>query len=315
LVLQVDTRDLPVNERLEALTKVLTLRGVPQNVRLLPSARQPHHLVAATDLGGGVSINRNIGTGFLTSRSGAQMRVSAPERIMLGIQLSGLGRLSTDGNQAVVPAGELVIIDESRSFEYGWWGDGGIKAITFGHSALGLSSSEVRAATFRLSKSPMYLIVRAHLALLGDDKQGHYPQSGITNQGTERLVRALVATASHSHSASEVMAEALLDRVCAYALQHLGDPTLSPSMIAAAHSISLRQLYKIWPDDLPPVAEWIMESRLIGARAQLERAAYRTLPISAIARSWGFSHLSHFSRRFKETYGTTATDWRRRALG
>ncbi|MEU0029769.1 AraC family transcriptional regulator [Streptomyces sp. NPDC006335] len=36
---------------------------------------------------------------------------------------------------------------------------------------------------------------------------------------------------------------------------------------------------------------------------------YRT--IESVARSWGFTSAAYFSRRFRETYGTTPGEWRR----
>ena len=39
-----------------------------------------------------------------------------------------------------------------------------------------------------------------------------------------------------------------------------------------------------------------------------------TVPISTIARRWGFRDHGHFTRRFKATYGLTPRDWRRIAI-
>ncbi|WP_367997429.1 helix-turn-helix domain-containing protein [Streptomyces sp. GMY02] len=50
-------------------------------------------------------------------------------------------------------------------------------------------------------------------------------------------------------------------------------------------------------------------SRLV--RTSSLRASARVTTIESIARSWGFTSAALFSRYFRETYGTTPSEWRR----
>jgi AraC-like DNA-binding protein len=115
-----------------------------------------------------------------------------------------------------------------------------------------------------------------------------------------------------SDSDAQALNDTLALRVSRYIDTSLADPALGPEQIAAAHSISVRQLYRVWRmsgHDLP-LTEWILHRRLEHARAQLTDLGPGTT-IAAIARGNGFATASHFARRFRQAYTTTPGEWRR----
>jgi len=57
------------------------------------------------------------------------------------------------------------------------------------------------------------------------------------------------------------------------------------------------------------LSEWIMTERLEGARRTLA-APTRSTTIGTIARRWGFTDSTHFSRRFRGAYGLSPREWR-----
>ncbi|MBJ8341961.1 helix-turn-helix domain-containing protein [Antrihabitans sp. YC3-6] len=93
------------------------------------------------------------------------------------------------------------------------------------------------------------------------------------------------------------------------------DTELSAETIAAAHNISVRYLYKITANAEFTLAQWITNQRLLAARAELANptSAYRS--VAMIARTWGFTNPAHFSRRFRDAFGSTPREWRTLALG
>ncbi|NGO12842.1 helix-turn-helix domain-containing protein [Streptomyces sp. HC44] len=62
--------------------------------------------------------------------------------------------------------------------------------------------------------------------------------------------------------------------------------------------MSVRVLYRLCAQAGLSLEQWIIEQRLEGARA-------------AVARAWGFTGPSHFTRRFKTAYGVTPQQWRK----
>jgi AraC-like DNA-binding protein len=106
--------------------------------------------------------------------------------------------------------------------------------------------------------------------------------------------------------------EALVRRVHAFIEQRLADPALSPAVIADAHHISVRYLYKLFEGQHRGVAGWIRERRLERSRRDLLDPAMADRPVSAIAARWGLVDPAHFSRIFRATYGIPPLEYRRR---
>ena len=105
------------------------------------------------------------------------------------------------------------------------------------------------------------------------------------------------------------MAETLMTRVTTFVGLHLRDPDLTPERIAAAHNVSVRQLYKACAAAGMSLERWIIDQRLEAARADLLTPSGRRRSIAATARACGFRDPSHFSRRFRDAYGMSPRDW------
>lgn len=105
-----------------------------------------------------------------------------------------------------------------------------------------------------------------------------------------------------------------LQRVLAFIEDSLPDPSLSPRMVADAHHISMRCLYKLFEGHSTTVADWIRRRRLEGCRHDLLDPSQRSLPVSAIGARWGLPNPAHFSRAFRAAFGAPPTEYRRGAL-
>lgn len=129
---------------------------------------------------------------------------------------------------------------------------------------------------------------------------------------TVELVRAwVVSVAGDAPTRRAVARETLFTRVLAYARAHLRETDLTPQKIAWAHNTSVRTLYRLREDGGLSLEKWIIRRRLEGARSDLAAPGHSHRTIDAIARSWSFTNPAFFSRRFRQTYGTTPTQWRR----
>lgn len=95
----------------------------------------------------------------------------------------------------------------------------------------------------------------------------------------------------------------LLHRINSYIDAHLGSPDLSPSRIASAHYISLRNLHAHFAEHSMTVSNVVRQRRLENCRAELTDPMLAEQTIATIATRWGFVDASHFSRVFKKAYG------------
>jgi AraC-like DNA-binding protein len=95
--------------------------------------------------------------------------------------------------------------------------------------------------------------------------------------------------------------------------ERLCKPGLTVAAVAAAVGISERYVHKLFERTGSTFVDYVIARRLDGAAADLRNPAKAGQEIGAIAFDWGFSDLSHFTRRFKQKFGCPPRDWRRRA--
>ncbi len=89
--------------------------------------------------------------------------------------------------------------------------------------------------------------------------------------------------------------------------RHLSDGEISPAALAAAHSVSVRTVYRVFEMTGETVGEVVRIRRLAKARKDLTESGE---PISTIAYRWRFSDSSHFSKAFKAHYGVSPSEYR-----
>ncbi len=102
-----------------------------------------------------------------------------------------------------------------------------------------------------------------------------------------------------------------LAQIDGYIWRNLGDPELSPPVIAAANHISLRYLHRIFSEQHGrTIAAFIREARLQRCRRDLAEPLLASWSIERIARRWGFTDLASFSRTFKQALGISPSTYR-----
>ncbi len=315
MALVLDTADIPDRDRAEAvraamLTATPACRLVHQDPDGVPRAR--------IDLWnfGRAFLWRHEGTGMRMTRTPTHIRRDAPETVALALQEYGRARRSQTDHVVDLGRGDLLLSDLTVPYDYVWTGLGCASALSIPYDLLGLPVDLVRRAAPRLPSSRLFPLVRQHLATLTRqaDAVGHDTRAAEVGEASIALVRALLGSAAgEDRHAAAAVADTLPAQINAYIDRHLRDPGLRPAAIAAAHNISLRQLYRLIQPPQTTIEQWIVTRRLTGARADLARPQERRRSITDIARSWGFRDPSHFARRFRATYGLTPREWRRLA--
>ncbi|KPI10517.1 transcriptional regulator with only HTH domain, AraC family [Actinobacteria bacterium OK074] len=114
--------------------------------------------------------------------------------------------------------------------------------------------------------------------------------------------------------APETRRQALLSRIETFVELNLGDPELTPAVIAAHHHISVGYLHRLFQHRELTLTAWIRHRRLECARADLTDPRLRLRPVHAVGARWGFRHPADFSRAFRAAHGLPPVDYRRAAL-
>ncbi|MEU4401756.1 helix-turn-helix domain-containing protein [Micromonospora orduensis] len=255
------------------------------------------------------------------TRTSKLIRQSDPGLYMLALTTDGVGTSSQDGRRSEIRAGEFTFYDGSRPHDVGHHatepeqGHATSVIAMIPHAALPLPPERM-AALFggRMSGSEGIgaLLAQFLLQISGHPEQYHAADAGRLGAvgldlTTTMLGRHLVA---EDAVPTEVRRRALVTQVQAYVHRHVGDPALSPRVVADVHHISLRSLHRLFEAEETTVASYIRDLRLARCRRDLTDPALRTQPVQVIAARWGFPDKAHFSRVFRAAYGTSPQAYR-----
>ena len=316
MVVLLDTSLLPPQERSDAVNRLLSEALGPSVVSHDMPAEHIHNTTSYWDIGPGNALIRSRDTNMHIHRSPRELRMDGREQFSMSFQHRGTSLLFEENGPFAVEKGALNLNNLARPHELGYHGEADCSAFLFSHQQMGLPLSVVDVASQRLESSPLYSMVRGHLAgicAVADAEQlpADPDTAAELASATVQLVRALVAsTVPENAQARDVVVETKFAAVVTYLRQHLRDPSLTPQRVAAANRISVRQLYKLWSTEETSLNEWVLFERLEASRTELATPGLLHFTIEVIARRCGFSDASHFSRRFRQTYGMTPREWR-----
>ncbi|MFC1405630.1 MULTISPECIES: helix-turn-helix domain-containing protein [Streptacidiphilus] len=306
-----DTAGLPASDRAEAVYDAMMSATAPCHV-IHENPDAPLHFRIEVWAVGDVEIFTNRSSGLRLLRTAKQARHEPMPVIAISVQRAGQGLLEQWDQRRSFTPGEMLAVDLSAPYDFSWSGTGAAGCVQIRADMLDLPADMVHRGCPQLQRSPLYPLLTDHIRHLTRDPgavTGLLAQSSL-GAATLELARALLASAAgDSRHARAALAESLLTRVRAYVRRHLRDGDLSPASIAAAHSISVRYLYKLCAAGNFSLEQWIIAERLKGACSDLA-APGETRSVAAIARAWGFSDPAHFTRRFRATFQCTPTDWR-----
>ncbi len=258
-------------------------------------------------------------TPYSIERTSRLIGQADPGVFKLGCTVHGRGMVAQDGRCAEFGPGDLVLSDTSRPYVAEFAPDipgGQVLVLRFPRCLLPFPDRDLRRLTaVRLRgdrgigalASQFLLHMARHMHALGP------PDAARLSTVTLDVLTAALGAVLDAESAvpSHTGRRALTVQIFAFIRQNLGDPKLTPDVIAAAHHISLRYLHKLFQEEGHTVAGWVRERRLERCRRDLADPRLADRPINAIAARWGFSSAAHFSQAFRGAYGLSPRQFRR----
>jgi AraC family transcriptional activator of tynA and feaB len=308
-----DTDTLPAPDRADALQD--SFRNEPPQRVVFGDISTARHRAEMIEFGPDVRIRRNFGTPITVIRTERHVRAEAPEYVCFGLQRQGDSRLTVGGSTRAASYQHLDCVDGTRPYALEQLNLNQRDDLIISNQQVGVSVDVVRAAAPSIASSPVYELLRGHVASLFGASAKLAPQPLLlAGQATTALVRALLLTAAEHRLAQEALEDTLVYRVQAFIEAHLSDRELRVERIAAAHHISARHLYNVWAragrDET--LNQWIIHRRLVLAREQLGSTDPAQTSIESIARKCGFGDVSHFNRRFRQAFSMSPSEWRAR---
>ena len=105
-------------------------------------------------------------------------------------------------------------------------------------------------------------------------------------------------------------ADALVWRTRELIGRQLDDTALSPARLASQVRVSLRRLQEVFQSQGTTLSDCIWDARLEFARSLLANPVHGRESISTLAYRAGFSDVAHFSRRFRQQFGVSPSEYR-----
>lgn len=195
-------------------------------------------------------------------------------------QLSGQATIEQDGRQAMLEIGDITLIDASRPCSIIWQQTSRQASLLLPRSLLEqqLLGSEISIAT-RLAKTlPMV-------------------------QLSQRLL--------HHQEAQPTRRDKQFQKIMALIDESIQAEHLRPEWLASETGMSVRSLYRLFAEKGLVVAQYIKNRRLDLCARALE-SAHDDEKLAGIGYSWGFSDHSHFSTAFKQRFGVSPGEYRKR---
>lgn len=303
---------LPMHSRIAAWNELYCSQL--ERANLSPANRQEFE--AELHLGnlGPLRVVRLCCSNSAIDRTANHIDQSVQRTYTLLLQVRGNGTLTQYGNEALLQAGDITLYDNAAP-----------------HSLLMGNQAEI-------------ILLRVSAALL----RAHLPAPerfcGLRLAASEGLTSAIGALISNlcrqlehglPHDLQDRLAQQLLEmtsnayavafasllpgspvvggrhsRARLYIEQHLRDPDLGPRVVAEQLRVSSRYLRMIFSASQESVSTYILRRRLEECARQLKDPRWLNHSISDIAFSWGFNSAPHFSRRFRELFGTSPREYR-----
>lgn len=269
---------------------------------------------------GPVNVGRvQTATPHSVHRTPGLIRRGSAELYRVVLAMSGNPRLEQDGRAARLRPGEFAVYDFARPYELAY--DSAVELAVFGFPrdllALPPESAGRLTAVPLAADQGMGALTSPLLRRVVLDLESYGPATA-ARLSTVMMDLVTAAVAERAGQAESLPIEsrerALLLRVHAFIEQHLGEADLSPGLIAAAHHVSVRYLYRLFATEATTVAAWVRRRRLERCRRDLTDPALAAVPVSTVAARWGLPDPAHFSRVFRHAYGLPPGEYRHNYL-
>jgi len=249
-------------------------------------------------------------------RSSSLVRSDHRAYLQVGLMRAGHAVVQQDGREAHLGPGDFVVYETTRPFTWALRPDQDapvwqLDVFTWPRHSIQLGESDshrVTATTMSGGSGLSAIMSRMLRDLMTEQPVLDAPQSAALADEIGHLLTVLTS--------GVVPAElrrpdaALAARIEGYIDDHLDDADLGPESIARAHSVSVRQLHRLFAERQHTVSRTIRSRRLERCRRDLIAPLSAGCSVTEIARRWGFSDPGVFGRAFRETYGISPRGYR-----
>lgn len=224
-------------------------------------------------------------------------------------QLAGQVDIEQDGRQVTLQTGDMTLIDASRPCSILWQQTSRQVSLLLPRQLLEnqLRGSGISVAT-RLDKSlPM---VQLSQRLLHESMSSPQLSASESEAALDAMV-CLLRPMLHQQEVAPSRREKQFQKIMTLIDDAIQEEHLRPEWLADETGMSVRSLYRLFADKGLVVAQYIKNRRL-DLCAKALQCAPDDEKLAGIGYRWGFSDHSHFSTAFKQRFGISPGEYRKR---
>ncbi len=243
-------------------------------------------------------------------RTAANVHRSPGEVFFLTMPLRGRSTVVQDGRVAELGPGDFALVDGARPFTLEFDTAFEQLSLILPHELLAPLLTTPEAVTGRAVRGDDGGLGAIAGNALKPFFGGVALDAAMARPLAERLA-SLVALSLGAGSAASGSRAALTQAALDEVERTLGDPDLTPAMVAARVGISTRYLHQLFSARGPSFGRWLLGRRLERCRADLGDPALAHWTIGEIGWRNGFADPSYLARAFRRAYGVSPGEHRR----
>ncbi|MGL4724323.1 MAG: transcriptional regulator FeaR [Scandinavium sp.] len=224
-------------------------------------------------------------------------------------QLEGQAIIEQNERQTVIQPGDITLVDASRPCSIVWQQPSRQISLLLPRSLVEqqLRISEGHCVQ-RLEKS-LPMVQMSHRLL--QESMSNRELSGIESEAALEAIVCLLRPVLQQQEQHPSRRERQFDKIVRLIDDHIQSDFLRPEWLANETGMSVRSLYRMFADKGLVVAQYIKNRRL-DLCAKALRSAADDEKLAGIGFNWGFTDHSHFSTAFRQRFGVSPGEYRKR---
>jgi AraC family transcriptional regulator, positive regulator of tynA and feaB len=239
-------------------------------------------------------------------RTDADVRRQAGDAFFLNMTLRGSSTFTQGGRTGRLGPGDFALVDGAQPFDFEFNGPFEQVSLTVPHDLLAPHLAAPASATAVAVRGDQGLGAVASNTLAGLSRGAGAIDRGASRPLAER-VAGLVGLALGAAPARNVGPLALTQLALDEVERSLGDPGLSPAIVADRVGVSTRYLHRLFEDRGQSFGRHLLARRLERCRAALTDPGLADLTVGEIAWRSGFTDPSYLARAYRRRYGVSPT--------
>ena len=242
-------------------------------------------------------------------RTAREIRAGSDAWFYTVFQLDGEATIEQGSRQTALSAGDITVVDASRPCSIVWTAPSRQVSLLLPRHLLEHQLGAGAAECVPKLDKRLPVVQLSHRLL--EESMNRTAMSESESGAALEAIACLLRPALRQGEATSGRRDRLFEKVSALIDDHIQAEHLRPAWLAQEMGMSLRSLYRLFADRGLVVAQYIKHRRLDLCASALRSAADEE-KLAGIGFSWGFGDHSHFSTAFRQRFGVSPGEYRRR---